>query len=87
MIYSFIYILKCRKSMLCLCPLLGAVGDTVEIANTAPAFGVWLLRGNTHGREWHPAGLKVCLCVISMYRLLSGPSRWLSRVRKEVAAY
>lgn len=56
--------------------------------NLSPeGFGAWPLRGNTHGREWYPAGLKVCLCVISMYRLLSGPGRWLSRVCKEVAAY
>lgn len=76
--------------MLCLSPLLGAIGDTIEIANTASAlegFGAWPLRGNSHGREWYPAGLKVCLCVISVYRLLSGPGRWLSRVCKEVAAY
>lgn len=76
--------------MLCLSPLLDAVGDTVEVENTASAFEGfwdWLLRGNTHGREWLPAVLKVCLCVISMYRLLPGPSRWLSRVCKEMAAY
>lgn len=76
--------------MLCLPPLLGAVGDTVEVANTAWAFEgfwVWLLRGITHGREWLPAGWKVGLGVISMHRLLSGPSRWLSRICEEVAAY
>lgn len=76
--------------MLCLSPLLGAGGDTVEVANTASVFEgfwVWLVRGNTHGRESLPAVLKVCLCVISTYRLLSGPSRWLSRVCKEMAAY
>lgn len=90
MIYSFTYFLKCSKYTLCLSPLLGAIGDTVEIAKTASAlegFGVWPLRGNTHGREWQPSGFKVCLCVISMHRLLSGPGRWLSRVCKEVAAY
>lgn len=90
MTYSFIYFLKYRKCMLCLSPLLDAVGDTVEVENTASAFEGfwdWLLRGNTHGREWLPAVLTVCLCVISMYRLRSGPSRWLSRVCKEMAAY
>ena len=40
-----------------------------------------------HGREWLPAVLKACLGVISGYRLLSGPSIWLSRVCEEVVPY
>lgn len=47
MIYSLTYVLKCRQCIFCLSPLLGTVGDTVEVANTALAFEgcwVWLLR-------------------------------------------
>lgn len=44
--------------MLCLSPLLGAVGDTVEVENTASAFEgfwVWLLKGKHAWKGMDPS--------------------------------